>query len=77
MVTRVIRLYQPLRQFFTTEKSTGERFNLIKEKFNDPRTLFYLEFLADVLKPLKEFELLFQKVIIAVEIICLLHKLKL
>jgi hypothetical protein len=62
VVERVLKLYASLRHFFQTTKCDSERFQRIRAGITDPKTLFFLQFLSDVLKPLKSFEIIFQKV---------------
>ena len=62
VVERVLNLFQTLVRYFSqAKKSTGSNFSNIKAALQDPKTEFFLCFLVEVLKPLKQFELLFQQ----------------
>ena len=63
VVERVLLLFDALLEFFTTNTSAGARFERIRSILRHPLTKFKLHLLLEVLKPLRSFELLFQKVI--------------
>lgn len=61
VVERVLNLYKSLVRYFSEQKPVGSNFSSIKAALQDPKTEFFLCFLAEVLKPLQQFELLFQQ----------------
>ena len=62
VVERVLNMFQTLVRYFSEEKKpTGSNFASIKATLQDPKTEFFLCFLVEVLKPLQQFELLFQQ----------------
>ena len=62
VVERVLGLYEPLVRFFSgSARHSGSKVASIQASLSDPKTKYFLTFLAEVLKPLQEFELLFQR----------------
>lgn len=61
VVERVLRLLQPLVKYFAESKPHGANFASIRADLRDPKVQFFLHFLSEILKPLEQFELLFQQ----------------
>lgn len=61
VVERLLGMFPPLKRYFAETKPNGSNFKSIKDTLQDPKTEFFLCFLVEVLKPLLQFELIFQQ----------------